>query len=190
MNEFEGGGEGTLYWKQVAESAADMSFAQVCEGWRTDAGFRAQWITSLKSIPFRAYCWECPPVSGSTRNSAFECVFVPSPSLARMKTDAYAFSGHFRPGSGAATFWNLGGDALLVAPCPEQTGNFAHLASFTATASAERQDALWKAVGEALATRIGPQPLWLSTAGHGVAWLHVRLDSSPKYYRHAPYARG
>ena len=106
-----------------------------------------------------------------------------------MSVDAHAFSGHFRPGGEVATFWNLGGDAMLVAPCPEESGNFAHLASFTATASAERQDALWKAVGDALALRIGPQPLWLSTAGHGVAWLHVRLDSRPKYYRHAPYMR-
>ncbi len=26
-------------------------------------------------------------------------------------------------------------------------------------------------------------------AGLGVAWLHIRLDDRPKYYRHAPYAR-
>ena len=104
-----------------------------------------------------------------------------------MGIDAYAFSGYFRPGCEVATFWNLGGDAMLVAPCPAETGNFAHLASFSATASAERQDALWKAVGDALVSRIGPEPLWLSTAGHGVGWLHVRLDSRPKYYQHAPY---
>ncbi|MGI9175867.1 MAG: DUF6940 family protein [Rhodothermales bacterium] len=24
--------------------------------------------------------------------------------------------------------------------------------------------------------------MWLSTAGGGVSWLHVRLDSRPKYY--------
>ena len=107
-----------------------------------------------------------------------------------MGTDADPFAEHFRPGCDVATFDNLGGDATLVAPCPDCTGNFAHLGSFTATASAERQDALWQAVGEALASRIGPRPVWLSTAGHGVAWLHVRLDSRPKYYRHAPYMRG
>ena len=106
-----------------------------------------------------------------------------------MGTDSAAFAEHFRPGCGAVTFGNLGGDAILVAPCPEEQGNFAHLASFTASATAGRQDAVWRAVGEALASRMGPRPLWLSTAGHGVAWLHVRLDSSPKYYRHAEYLR-
>jgi hypothetical protein len=141
-------------------------------------------------MPFGAYCWECPPVTDASRSLSFECVFVPSLSLVHMGTDSDAFAEYFRPGCDVVTFENLGGDATLVAPCPDSTGNFSHLGSFTATASAERQDALWQAVGEALATRIGPRPVWLSTAGHGVAWLHVRLDSRPKYYRHAPYMRG
>ncbi len=34
---------------------------------------------------------------------------------------------------------------------------------------------------------ISDRPIWLSTAGGGVAWLHVRLDSTPKYYGYAPY---
>ncbi len=78
---------------------------------------------------------------------------------------------------------------MLVAPCPERQGDFAHLASFTATASPARQDALWQAVGEAMEARISTDPTWLSTAGHGVAWLHVRLDSRPKYYRYSEYTR-
>ena len=35
--------------------------------------------------------------------------------------------------------------------------------------------------------RIGPLPVWLSTAGGGVDWLHMRLDERPKYYRHLPW---
>ena len=34
---------------------------------------------------------------------------------------------------------------------------------------------------------LGSQPLWLSTAGGGVDWLHMRLDKRPKYYRHLPW---
>ena len=29
--------------------------------------------------------------------------------------------------------------------------------------------------------------LWLSTHGKGVAWLHVRIDDSPKYISYIPY---
>jgi hypothetical protein len=35
--------------------------------------------------------------------------------------------------------------------------------------------------------QLGEQPLWLSTAGTGIFWLHVRLDSRPKYYTYQPY---
>ena len=37
---------------------------------------------------------------------------------------------------------------------------------------------------QALLQRLGARPVWLSTAGGGVDWLHVRLDDRPKYYRH------
>jgi len=30
-------------------------------------------------------------------------------------------------------------------------------------------------------------PVWLSTSGMGIAWLHLRLDSRPKYYTYRPY---
>ena len=30
-------------------------------------------------------------------------------------------------------------------------------------------------------------PVWVSTAGMGVSWLHVRFDSRPKYYRWGEY---
>ncbi len=119
----------------------------------------------------------------------FECVFVASPALAGMRPDPRAFAEHCRTDARVATFPNLGGDATLVAPCPGGgSADFTHLARFVATATVEQSDALWQAVGEAMAKRIGARPVWLSTAGLGVGWLHVRLDDRPKYYRHAPYA--
>jgi hypothetical protein len=38
-----------------------------------------------------------------------------------------------------------------------------------------------------LSAQLGSTPIWLSTAGDGIAWLHVRLDSRPKYYSYGPY---
>jgi hypothetical protein len=184
------GEAGMLRWSRIAAPEGELSFGQVGEAWRTSAAFRAFWISRLRSVPLAAYCWECPPVSDASRARRFECVFVPSPSLARMPQDSSDFAEHFRAGCRVVTFANLGGDALLVAPCPDGSGeDYAHLASFTTSAPDALQHALWQAVGGALEARMGPQPLWLSTAGHGVGWLHVRLDSVPKYYRHGPYAR-
>ena len=31
------------------------------------------------------------------------------------------------------------------------------------------------------------QNVWLSTSGLGVVWVHVQLDSSPKYYQYASF---
>ena len=57
-------------------------------------------------------------------------------------------------------------------------------------APAAQHDALWKQVGAALRRELdarGGRPTWLSTEGSGVPWLHVRLDSYPKYYHTAAY---
>lgn len=36
---------------------------------------------------------------------------------------------------------------------------------------------------------LGPTdyPIWLSTSGLGVYWLHMRLDRRPKYYTYEPF---
>ena len=41
--------------------------------------------------------------------------------------------------------------------------------------------------GQAIRENLGPIPRWLSTAGLGVPWLHLRLDTRPKYYQYGPY---
>ncbi len=175
-------------WNLVAEDGNALSCATIYSYWTSSQPFREFWSAGLREVEFDSYCWECPPVSGQTLSQAFECVFVSSPALARMPQDSDAFAEHFRPDGSVVTFGNLGGDAVLVAPCPGGDGkNYSHLASFVATAPASQQDALWQAVGQAMEKRIGASPVWLSTAGLGVAWLHVRLDDRPKYYRHAPY---
>jgi hypothetical protein len=57
----------------------------------------------------------------------------------------------------------------------------------------EQQLELWRQVGEQVAENLqtyvksDEQPLWLSTDGSGVPWLHVRLDSKPKYIKHLEY---
>jgi hypothetical protein len=38
-----------------------------------------------------------------------------------------------------------------------------------------------------VAIQLGTAPVWVSTAGMGVSWLHVRLDNRPKYYGYKPY---
>ena len=178
----------TICWRSEQEDYRSMQ--DVWRAWRSDPGFRESWIRRLREIPFDAYCWECPPISEQTRSRPFECVFISSPSLARMAPEPEAFADYFRPQCQTATFDNLGGDAVLVVPCPAGVeGDYRHLAAFVRDAPDSRQHALWQAVGEAMEARVRDRPVWLSTAGHGVGWLHVRLDSRPKYYQYVPYTR-
>ena len=113
----------------------------------------------------------------------FECVVKDAPSLATGRADPSAFSVHLR--DSVNTFSSLGGDATLIAP--SATGDYGHFAAFLRTAPAAQVDALLRSVGDAIAAWPRSANPWVSTAGLGVPWLHVRVDTRPKYYRHRPY---
>ena len=48
-------------------------------------------------------------------------------------------------------------------------------------------DTVWRVIADAVLNRVCENPIWISTAGGGVAWIHFRLDSYPKYYGYAEY---
>jgi hypothetical protein len=164
------------------------TFSEVIHAWQGNAGFRSQFNALLADSPYTAFRWETPPVTADTVSRPFEFVLLDSPGLAR-RPDPQAFAEHF---AGAecevATFRNLGGDAVMVVPCPVAAPSaYGHLAAFVRHAPEPQRHALWQSVGEAMTRRVGGAPVWLSTAGAGVSWLHVRLDDRPKYYGFAPY---
>jgi hypothetical protein len=164
------------------------TFADVLRGWQGDAAFRSLFNARLAGAPFTALRWETPALTAATVTRAFECVLLDSPELAQYP-DPEAFAEHFdaAPEAGVVVFPNLGGDAILVVPCPLGSSAYGHLAAFAREAPERQRHALWQAVGEAMVQRVGARPVWLSTAGAGVAWLHVRLDDRPKYYGFGPY---
>lgn len=174
----------------VRAGAEALSYREVIDGWCDSAPFRAEFARLLTSCPFEAFFWETPPVKASTLNEPFEFVLVDAPPLLRLVPDWSPFSKHFgaRGSEHVLTFPNLGGDAILVVPAPiGEEGAYAHLARFLRGAREEQVDAFWQSVGRAMRQRVSDAPTWLSTAGLGVSWLHLRLDSRPKYYRHQPY---
>ena len=70
--------------------------------------------------------------------------------------------------------------------------SYGHIAAFCRHAPENQLLALWQAVGAALAAHTASPaaaPVWLSTEGSGVPWLHIRMDSRPKYYHHRAYAQ-
>ncbi len=156
---------------------------------RDDPTYR-QWMSDvLRDVPFAAYRWETPSLCTDTTTEPFEFVVIDTPSFTRRATDSRSFSEHVAGRDDAVVVVdNLGGDATLVIPTAQVDDDvYGHLASFLRGAPATQVDALWQAVARVAAERLGDRPVWLSTHGGGVAWLHVRLDDRPKFYTHRPY---
>ncbi|MGH9773099.1 MAG: DUF6940 family protein [Candidatus Acidiferrales bacterium] len=174
---------------RIRKNGECLIFADFAKLLKTSAGFRTLFNDALAKMPFEAFRWEMPPVTRSNVDRTFECVVLESPELL-CPPELHAFDAQFngRRAPEVLGFPNLGNDAFMVVPCPgTPLSAYAHLGAFVRHAPEEQRDQLWRKVGEALDARIGTAPIWLNTAGAGVAWLHVRLDSRPKYYCHAPY---
>ncbi|MCP4804810.1 MAG: hypothetical protein GY913_30005 [Proteobacteria bacterium] len=159
------------------EHRLDMDWAEFAQQLQTNGVLRAALTDRLRGEPA---LWECAPRFSPQDEVRF--VVLPSSAVASLSPDPSAFRGHFGA-SPVASFWNLGGDTRLVAPAP--FGAYPHLQAFLERASLHTVDELWKQIGREILAWEGP--LYLSTHGLGVPWLHVRLDPRPKYYRHAPY---
>jgi hypothetical protein len=168
------------------------SFADVIAAWRHDAEFRDFFIRQLADMPFPAFFWEMQPIRRDTTGRFYEFVTIGSDALAHMPVDAEAFAEKFNDTrNSVAIFRNLGGDALLVAPRPvSETASYIHLAAFLRTAHETQQHQLFVSLARAIDEELGRSParIWISTSGLGIGWLHIRLDSSPKYFQYRPYA--
>jgi hypothetical protein len=180
------GGRGVKF--VIRRDASAVSYSDVLHLWQDDEAFRAFFNSLLAEAPFTAFRWETPPVTAASVGRPFEFVLIDSPGLAQ-KPDRDAFAEHWRGTErDVVSFPNLGGDAFLVVPCPRVSDSaYGHLAAFVRGAPESQRHALWSLVGKVVAEQLGAAPLWLSTAGAGVSWLHVRLDRRPKYYGHLPY---
>jgi len=142
----------------------------------------------LKTSPFEGFFWEVVPVTAASLARDFEFVLVRSDRLPQISPSPQSFDEHLASTASVVTFSNLGGDAQLVVPnALGPWDHYGHLGAFLRNAPEEQVDALWRTVGVAYKKRIQEKPVWLSTAGLGVPWLHIRVDARPKYYRFSPF---
>ncbi|MCA9178865.1 MAG: hypothetical protein KDB14_30590 [Planctomycetales bacterium] len=181
---------------RIAQNGQPLCYGEVLELWRDNGDFRRHFVEQLAETPWDGFRWETPGMTKSRLEQPFEYVLLEASGFATRRSDNAAFAEHFVLGDehhGVVCFTNLRGDATLVVPSPRAAEEaYGHLAAFVREAPAEQIDALWRVVGDAMLRIVAERPetpVWLSTAGGGVAWLHVRLDSRPKYYGHEPYRR-
>lgn len=178
---------------RLTRDEAPLLYSEVVDLWINDQQFRRDFSRLLADSSFAAFRWETPAVSRLTSQIPFEFVLLDAPGFVSRPTDSQTYRSYFTDddtNQGVVAFANLRGDATLIVPSPRANDDaYGHLAAFLRGAPALQRDAFWRVVGEVVKEKLGDQPLWLNTAGGGVAWLHVRLDSQPKYYGYAPYKR-
>ena len=141
----------------------------------------------LAAAPFEAIYWETRPTP-----EELEFVIVDAPGLlkfARKRPNARAFQDYFVEDQLAVSFDSLGKDARLIAPTLQMptAAAYSDLAAFVRGAPDKQIHRTWQIVAEQYLKRDKSRPVWLSTSGLGVAWLHFRLDTRPKYYTYDPY---
>ncbi len=175
---------------EIFEDSAQLSFKEFFVLLERSEDFALWYSELIASSAFEAFFWELPPLTTETIGHGAEFVVIESASLARIRSDPIPFQSHFsaQPGSGVIEFPNLGGDALLIVPAPiGSVDSYPHLAAFLRTAPRSQIISLWRVAARAVLENLGSAPRWLSTAGLGVSWLHLRLDTRPKYYNFLPY---
>lgn len=169
---------------------ADLEERAALIALRDDDAARDALTRALRDAGFDGLFWECRRITGAPR--AFSFAIVDSPRVARLRANWSPFGAALggAPAQGAVAFDNLGGKSRLVAPTPDPGLDGAHLAAFLRSAPDAQIHAVWRRVAEEALRWIDVKPLWLSTSGLGVSWLHVRLDPRPKYYTYRPFRDG
>ena len=175
------------YQYHILENQQKISFQQFFDLLIQNAAFRKFYNKLLADCKFEGYFWEHPPMTSGTLEKEYEFVLVKNKGLARIEPNPKAFATYFQKDQLVVDFDNLGRNARLVAPCPVDQKDYAHLARFTRQASESQLDAFWQRVGEQYLETIKKGKRWLSTSGLGVYWLHIRIDKVPKYYSHKTY---
>lgn len=172
----------------ILQSDRTVTYSEVIRLWQEDFNFRIFFISLLANSPYKAYFWETPPITNSTCDRPFEFVLTNNPRLAKVKPNHQSFQQYFQSGEDVVTFANLRKDASLVVPRPlTKESAYPHLAAFVRNAPEEQQHLLWQTLGKEVKANLSQKPLWVSTSGLGVYWLHIRLDSYPKYYSYKQY---
>lgn len=152
--------------------------------------FRKFYNKFLADSDYDAFFWENRPITNQNLEVDYECNIINSDFLAGRSPDSHTFRQYFDSNKKVVTFPNLGNDAQLIVPCPRKEDKcYTHIGSFVREADEGQIDNFWEITGLETLQAVNSKPKWLSTSGLGVFWLHVRIDTIPKYYQTKEYKK-
>jgi hypothetical protein len=175
----------------LSSNGTPLSFGEALRLLDRDASFREYLTQLLAGSTNAAFRWETPPISETNLDRPFEFVLTNDPNL-DTRPEPRAFASYFAGSNANAAVLaipNLSKTATLVVPRQlDEAATYTHFARFLRSAPSHQAHALWRCVAETAQHQLSAVPQWISTAGGGVAWLHVRIENEPKYYSYRPYA--
>jgi len=182
-------GQGARY--RLRHGEAGITFLEALDFLESSAAFRDALSRTIAGSPYTALRWETPPITVDTLGREFEFVLVDDPFL-ETEPEPGVFGPYFDGAPRevlALAVPNLGRTARLVVPRGVANDSaYVHLKSFLRHAPAGQVHQLWQCVATTVRQELSRSRLWVSTAGGGVSWLHVRIEHEPKYYSYRPYA--
>ncbi|KXX71830.1 hypothetical protein [Flammeovirga sp. SJP92] len=174
---------------KIQKGEDKLSFKEVFTLWQKDPTFTAFYVNDLLPILGNSFFWEHPPLMEKHLDKEYELVIRKTRSYDCKMPNEVAFEEHFCNGEKVATFYNLGKNARLIVPAKiGESEHYKHLGAFMEQADQEQIIELFDKVGAHVLNELKTgQQIWLNTAGLGVIWLHIRLDTRPKYYKTKRY---
>lgn len=166
-----------------------LSFQEVFELWKMSPEFINFYTSLLKSEEYSGLFWEHPPLTLLDLSQEYECIIYRSNSFDKRLVDEQAFQDFIQLDDLAVSFSNLGKNATLIVPTKQiEAASYKHFGVFLEQAKEEQILTLFQEVGKIILEEIKEKErVWLNTSGLGVLWLHIRLDTIPKYYKTKRY---
>lgn len=167
--------------KPIKQKCKDHTWREVLDNWKN--GFYLTMPEYAKDMP--GFMWQTLPINKDA-TSIYKAQFKESSFNQPFDTKTYKPYMTNTTDAGFI-FLNKSGDTLLVVPNYKKGKNFAHLKNFMLNADISQQKEFWKLVAEAIESQLDElnddDVLCVSTHGHGISYLHVRIEiNKPKYY--------
>jgi hypothetical protein len=160
--------------KVVPAAASAKTWTEVIKDWK-----KGENLPQIKSSVF----WETSRIHSGGESEFIQKVKPATKHLPmKMRADSTAFRKYLDGATTPVKFSNLDKSAVLVSP-PDNGKNFSHIATFYKNSTAQEKKDLWKKVAKAAEKEMKKgKDVFVSTHGTNVPWLHVRIESKPKYY--------
>ncbi len=174
---------------QILENQELLSFFEVIDRWGNVEEFTSFYIQTINELGWEGIYWEHPPIRREWGNQPYQCWLKESKSLPNLKINDKAFEAKLKYSDWLADFYSLGKDARLVVPTKKtEKEHYGHLSSVLKKAPTEQKLKLFQRLAKVLKEELeSGKTIWLNTSGLGVIWLHLRLDTRPKYKKNSEY---